>query len=177
MAESTSGPSAGPAAPDCDDEAYERFKRELHDGFRLIARGHRIPPVDLGGLTAAETDVVIALSHALRHGIEARPSKIARFIDSTPSALSQTLRSLERKGYVARRRLGTDSRGVVLDLTDEGRRLADEGETALDDRFRELFAYLGEDDARTLLRVFGRMVAFLTGSRGADGADPGEERA
>lgn len=158
-------------------EAYERFKRELHDEFRLIRKGHYAPQVRIGGLTPAETEVVMALAHGIRHGIEARPGRIARFIDSTPSALSQTLKSLERKGYVARRRLGTDSRGVVLDLTDEGRRLADEGESALDDRFRELFAYLGEDDAQTLLRVFGRMVDFLTGSRGADGADPGEERA
>lgn len=158
-------------------EAYERFKRELHDEFRLIRKGHRAPQVRIGGLTPAETEVVMALAHGIRRGIEARPGRIARFIDSTPSALSQTLRSLERKGYVALRRLGTDSRGVVLDLTDEGRRLAKEGEAALDAHFRELFAYLGEDDAQTLLRVLGRVVAFLTGDRAAGEPPAGEGRA
>lgn len=78
---------------------------------------------------------------------------------------------------MARRRLGTDSRGVVLDLTDEGRRLAKEGEATLDAHFRELFAYLGEDDAQTLLRVLGRVVAFLTGDRAAGEPPAGEGRA
>lgn len=70
-------------------EAYERFKRELHDEFRLIRKGHRAPQVRIGGLTPAETEVVMALAHGIRHGIEARPGRIARFIDSTPPAPSR----------------------------------------------------------------------------------------
>ena len=176
MDRNASAPGA-PAGPHGSDEAYERFKRELHDELRLIRKGRRIPQTRLGDLTPAETEVMMALAHAARHKIEARPGRVARFIDSTPSALSQTLKSLEHKGYVARRRLGTDSRGVVLELTERGQCLAKEGEAAIDAHFRELFEYLGEDDAHTLLRVLGRMASFLTERPREDGTDEGKGKA
>lgn len=157
------GPSPVAGAADPAGDAYERFKSELRTAFQNIRKGHHFPQARLGDLTTAESEVVMAVFHGVRRGVEVRPGTVARLIGSTPSALSQTLKALERKGYVVRRRLGTDSRGVGLGLTEAGLRLAGEGEAARDARFRELFAYLGEDDARTLLRVLGRVAGFFEG--------------
>ncbi len=147
------------------DEAYEHFKHELHGMFRSIRKGHSAPPLRLGDLTPAESEVVMAISHAEAHGMEVRPGLLAHMASTTPSALSQTLKALEQKGHVVRTRLGTDSRGVVLDLTESGRALAGEGERMRDSYFRSLFAFLGKEDAGELLRIMGRVASFVTENR------------
>ena len=90
---------------------------------------------------------------------------VAHMANMTPSALSQMLKSLEGKGYVARERFGEDSRGIDLQLTEKGMQLAKQGERMRDDYLRELFSYLGDDDVADLNRVVRRMNAFFEEKR------------
>ena len=148
-----------------EDEAFERFKGEMHDVFRRIRRGHHVPPERLGDLTSGESMVVMAIARAAQRGCAVRPGMVAHLAGTTPSALSQMLKSLERKGYVVRERLGGDARGIALGLTDAGAALAREGERLRDAYLKELFAYLGEDDVRDLVRVIRRMAEFFEGKQ------------
>lgn len=148
-----------------EDEAFERFKGEMHDVFRRIRRGHHVPSERLGDLTSGESMVVMAIARAAQRGCAVRPGMVAHLAGTTPSALSQMLKSLERKGYVVRERLGGDARGIALGLTDAGAALAREGERLRDAYLKELFAYLGEDDVRDLVRVIRRMAEFFEGKQ------------
>ncbi len=158
-----------------EDEEFDGFKRELHDVFRRIRRGHHVPPERLGDLTSGESMIVMTIARAAHHGRVVRPGVVAHMADTTPSALSQMLKSLERKGYVVRERLGGDSRGIALELTEEGRALAQEGERLRDAYLRELFVYLGEDDVRALVRVIKRMAEFFEAKQDQARAAAGDD--
>lgn len=148
------------------DSTYEEAKRELHEVFLRIKRGHLYFPDKVGDLTSTEIGIVVAIAHAARRCSPVRPGMIAHLRDISPSALSQTLKSLERKGYLIRERLGEDSRGVSLALTDAGQRAAAEGARLRDGYMRALFDYLGEEDVEDLIRVFKRMAVFFDEGQG-----------
>lgn len=156
------------------DDDFDRFKQEIHDLFVSFRRGRHTFAVPLGDLTAGESGILITIAHARRHAKHVRPRMVAHMANTTPSALSQMLKSLESKGYVVRERFGDDSRGVELLLTEKGRELAKTGERMRDGYLRELFAYLGDDDVADLTRVVRRMNEFLDAKR-ADADKNGED--
>lgn len=153
------------------DGEYERFKRELHDVFLGIRRGRHIPVMPLGDLTTGESSILVTIALAQRAADHVRPRRVAHMANTTPSALSQMLKSLEAKGYVVRKRLGADSRGVELELTEQGRALAKEGERMRDRYLKELFDFLGKKDVSDLIRVIRRMNVFFE-SKAAGVAQP-----
>lgn len=53
-----------------------------------------------------------------------QPRFLAERMHMTPSALSQTLKLLEEKGYVERHRVSDDFRAVSLELTERGAEIA-----------------------------------------------------
>lgn len=79
---------------------------------------------------------------------------------ATPGAVSQTLKSLEEKGLIVRRRGEGDSRSVTISLTDAGHEFEKEGRRLHDERFMHMLEFLGEDDAREFVRIVNRMLEF-----------------
>ena len=90
----------------------------------------------------------------------ARPGMLAACSHATPGAVSQTLKSLEEKGLIMRRRGEGDSRSVTISLTDAGHELEKEGRRLHDERFMHMLEFLGEDDAREFVRIVNRMLEF-----------------
>lgn len=156
-----SPPASAFAAAPAEDEAFERMKRECVEIFHRFKRGRYVPLSKPRDLTSSEAHAMMAIAHCRSRGIEPRPGAVARVADTTPSALSQTLKSLERKGYLVRERVGDDSRGVRLVLTDRGCQLAEEGERLRTEHMRALLAYIGKDDVEALIRIMKRISAFF----------------
>lgn len=52
------------------------------------------------------------------------PSHVAEYLGTTRGTMSQTLKTLIRKGYVSERRSEIDKRSISYDLTEEGRNIA-----------------------------------------------------
>lgn len=159
---------AGFAAPWPADDRYAGKKAELVSRMRQLHRTHPLPTPP-AGLTDAEANVLHGIDAAARHGCEPRPGAIGRFAHVRPSALSQTLGSLEQKGLITRERDGSDLRSVVVRLTEAGRAKNVELTARLNEHWTRLFDYLGERDVDELLRILGRVVAFQ--EREADTAD------
>jgi len=83
------------------------------------------------------------------HG--ARPTELARRVDTTKQALNPLLNDLERWGYIRREPDPEDGRGRVIELTERGRALL-ETSRALHAQFElELMARLGERRFEELL--------------------------
>lgn len=74
--------------------------------------------------------------------------------------VSQTLKSLEEKGLIVRRRGEGDSRSVTISLTNAGHEFEKEGRRLHDERFMHMLEFLGEDDAREFVRIVNRMLEF-----------------
>ena len=89
-----------------------------------------------------------------------RPGMLAACSHATPGAVSQTLKSLEEKGLIVRRRGEGDSRSVTISLTDAGHEFEKEGRRLHDERFMHMLEFLGEDDAREFVRIVNRMLEF-----------------
>ena len=86
----------------------------------IIALTHRLkclrpalsPSMD--GLTPMEAHALVLLFCADEKQCSVKPSDIARHLRVSPSAVSQFLRSLERKGFIVRTRAEGDSRSVCI---------------------------------------------------------------
>ena len=89
-----------------------------------------------------------------------RPGMLAACTHATPGAVSQTLKSLEEKGLIVRKRSEGDSRSVTISLTDAGHEFENEGRRLHDERFMHMLEFLGEDDAREFVRIVNRMLEF-----------------
>lgn len=173
-------------------DAADKYADEKTAIMNLMARfrRHRLSPNPPEGLTAAEARALMVINHCNGHDAPARPGFIAHALQTTPSALSQIMKSLEAKGLIQRTRVNADCRGVQVTLTPQGKAYVDEADAALNARWTDLFDYLGEEDVKDLARILGRIAAYddkVSASGGAHiagvgvvsdcaGAAPADER-
>lgn len=70
------------------------------------------------GLNPAQWEALRYLARANRYS--RTPSALAEYLQTTKGTASQTLKSLESKGYVQRAAVPQDRRAVRIDMTDDG---------------------------------------------------------
>ena len=97
---------------------------------------------------------------ALRYFVRANrysktPKALANFLGTTKGTASQTLISLESKGYIRRTRCAADRRSVEIELTHEGRELM--GNDPLD-QIADAAAEISPAESAVLVAAIGRMV-------------------
>lgn len=93
---------------------------ELIDRVGRVTRGLQF----VNGLSPAQWEALRFISRANR--FSSSPTALAKFLGTTKGTISQTLISLEKKGYVQRLRDERDGRGVRLELTSPGWRLLEQ---------------------------------------------------
>lgn len=138
-------------------------KQELLLLLRRFKRERFHPTIKLDGVTSAEAHAVLCVCMAKEHGIDpVQPRMVAAWLQQTPSALSQTLKAIEEKGYIERHRRSDDSRSVSLVLTEKGKELACEFRKAQDVFFDDLVECIGEEDLSHLLKTFSKIYDHLS---------------
>ena len=103
---------------------------------------------------------IMAVSRLEGEGKKVRSGDIAKCGQATPSAVSQTLKSLEEKGLITRQRDKGDSRAVTVHLTEDGRAFSARGRELHEQMIDEVLTYLGPEDAEHLVRIVERLVDF-----------------
>lgn len=139
--------------------SFQETKRELFELMQRMRYNKFMPPTP-DGITPAEARTVIAIDKLRRSDGVMRPSRVAEFTHTTPSALSQTFKTLEEKGLIERHRAGGDCRGVTVSLTAEGERFAAEGLRLHDAHMNQVMAYVGEEDMEHLVRIMRKVFEF-----------------
>ncbi len=71
-----------------------------------------------GGLNPAQWEALRYLSRANRFSNS--PIALTRFLGSTKGTISQTIKALERKGFIAKSPRENEGRSICLALTDKG---------------------------------------------------------
>ena len=108
------------------------------------------------GLTKEEWKVMINLHEGQRsHGW------LSRQLDVATGAMTNRLDKLERRGLVTRARDPGDRRGVLLELTDEGRELLDRYISLGAGRESELASDLSEDEKHTLNELLSKLLVAM----------------
>ncbi len=117
--------------------------------MRAAARLARVAGAALVGaeLTLAQYRVLVFLDRGDRPA-----SDVAALLDVTPSTVTSVVDGLVGRDLVRRGADASDRRRVVLQLTDEGRRVLRQGDELVAERLGRLLDRLGDDQAEEVLR-------------------------
>lgn len=141
------------------DDTAAGLRRRLFDAAARMRKQRKEPPAP-EGVTPAEMYAIMAVSRLEGEGRKVRPGDIAKCGQATPSAVSQTLKSLEEKGLITRQRDKGDSRAVTVRLTKDGRAFSARGRELHEQLIDGVLTYLGSEDAEHFVRIMERLADF-----------------
>lgn len=96
------------------------------------------------------------ISHSMK-GEGATPGELGRALKSSTARVAAALNSLERKNQVTRKTDQKDRRKVLVELTEEGRKKAEECRRIPEHMVTRLMESLGEEDAKNMLHIMKRI--------------------
>jgi DNA-binding MarR family transcriptional regulator len=143
------------ARPEMDTSGFAVTGRVLLLGRLLERRVDRVlAPL---GLSLWSFDVLATLR---RQGPPFRlpAGALSRATMLTTGAMTNRINRLEQKGWLRREPDPDDRRGVLVTLTDAGRRLADRAVTARFAEAQDAMARVSATDAKTLERLLSRLL-------------------
>lgn len=151
-----------------NETARDRSPQSLEN--EIIALTHRLkclrpalsPSMD--GLTPMEAHALVLLFCADEKQCSVKPSDIARHLRVSPSAVSQFLRSLERKGFIMRTRAEGDSRSVCIGLTEKGQSLSSQLRRERSKQFMDMVESVGIDNMNQLVVILEKICDYAEGS-------------
>jgi len=88
------------------------------------------------------------------------PREIASLASASRASISSVLNTLERDGFVLRRRESSDRRLVQVELTGRGEKLIAEAFQAHNERERRWVSVLNEQERATLVELVGRLLDY-----------------
>lgn len=141
------------------DDTAAGLRRRLFDAAARMRKQRQEPPTPKG-ITSAEMYAIMAVSRLEGEGRKVRSGDIAKCGQATPSAVSQTLKSLEEKGLITRQRDKGDSRAVTVHLTEDGRAFSARGRELHEQIIDKVLTYLGPEDAEHFVRIVERLADF-----------------
>ena len=110
------------------------------------------------GLNRGEVGVLGALLLA-GSGQQLSPTQLFQGLMLSSAGITSRLDRLEKRGLVRRIRHPNDRRGVLVELTDEGRSVLNDAVAANTAAERDLVAALDHDDIHALARLLKKMLA------------------
>lgn len=151
------------------------FERE----FMLAMR--RFGKINMGqlldGFSHGEFSAMMALKvYSGRHnGKGASASVLAELAESSPQAMSRTLRSLEAKGCIERQPDIRDRRNTCIHLTPHAESVLDVGRERLSSLLRQVVQEMGEEDITLLITLLNRVVDIVQSLLGDYGNGVGNQ--
>jgi DNA-binding MarR family transcriptional regulator len=109
------------------------------------------------GLTGPQALVLKEISN--QRGISA--GELARRVSLSQATITDIVKRLEQRGYVARIRDLTDRRKVLLEISRAGSKLVKTAPPLLQERFTERFSKLGDWEQTLLLSSLQRIAALM----------------
>jgi DNA-binding MarR family transcriptional regulator len=124
-----------------------------------IAR-HQEEAFDRFGLNRGEVGVLGALRFAGPKQ-QLSPTRLFKGLMLSSAGITSRLDRLERRGYVKRTRHPDDRRGVLVELTEDGREILDQAVGANTGREKELLANLTTQEQKALAGLLKKLLAGL----------------
>lgn len=120
---------------------YHMFYLLRREGFRCCG-DH-----PMGGRDLMMLDTI------MHGGNLVKMNDISAYFHITPAAVSQMIRTFEKKNWVERVVLEKDRRSVYVRVSEEGQKLIEQNEKDVTERLVEFIELLGEEDAKALIRI------------------------
>jgi DNA-binding MarR family transcriptional regulator len=132
------------------------FLNVMRGATRIVSDTERVLRDNDSELSAKEWDVLAFVS---TDG-PLRPSQLLRrtTLTNSPQTLSSLLDRMEAKGVLTRSRHPSDARGVLVSITDKGRRSVDELFPLLSRKVIAPFtSHFTDDEVKTIAALLGRL--------------------
>jgi DNA-binding MarR family transcriptional regulator len=110
----------------------------------------------------------LMLNFIMEKGGEAIPGKMSEALEVSSARVAAALNSLESKGMITREIDSEDRRRIIVKLTDNGRKRAEEQRKIYIEQVKKLLAALGDHDAKEYVRILGKTAKLLSGVRDAE---------
>ncbi len=162
--------SAGQAGDDAQRER-EQLKNQLVAVARRFKHRRPLPPSSIADLSETEVFALIVICHACDHCTEVRPSQIAARFNASPSSVSQILKSLEEKGFIERTRCKSDSRAVVVQITEQGKVVSEEMRQQRSRFFDGMFEAVGEEEIVRFIATLSKICDYIDSSGDFESCD------
>ena len=85
------------------------------------------------------------------------PSQLSSSIGVSSARIATALNSLEEKGMITREIDSEDRRKIIVELTKEGEAFVEEQRKKQVEKIKGVLIALGEEDAKELIRIVGRL--------------------
>ncbi len=95
-----------------------------------------------------------------KNGGGVKMSDLSNYFNVSAPAISQTIRRFEKLGYIERIQLESDRRSVYIRLQPSVLQMMEEVETIVNENLMRLITFLGEDDAKELIRIMKKASEF-----------------
>lgn len=92
-----------------------------------------------------------------------QPSEIGHKMNVSSARIAQTLNSIEKKGWITRDIDLNDRRKIIISLTPEGKKQAENCRKSVIDNAAKMLELLGEDDAEEYVRITGKLADKIKG--------------
>ncbi len=149
-------------------ELPEGLFDELQRAMRTMRHIKHPARTTAGELTPSERHLIQCIASATEQHLSVRPADLSERSHFSPSAISPMLKSLEEKGYIARRMGEQDRRVVNIELTPEGAELTKRVSRAIDQQLRGLVAQLGVEDTTAFISLIDRVAAYFETAAGGE---------
>lgn len=147
-----------------ENTASESLQYELIALTRRIRCSRPAPTPSMEGLSTMELHALMMLVRADERQVSVKPSDIARRFHVSPSAVSQFLKNLEQKGFIARTRAKADSRSVEICLTEKGTAFSSQLRKERDDEFSRMVEAIGVEETKQFVATLGKICDYLDAS-------------
>lgn len=101
---------------------------------------------------------ILALNYLAANGNRAYPKDMSRALMLTTARIAAMLKSLERQDMIIRIPDPSDSRQVIVCLTEKGITLVEERRTGMIHSVAKMLEALGEEDAKAYIRIQARLI-------------------
>lgn len=101
---------------------------------------------------------ILALNYLAANGNHAYPKDMSRALMLTTARVAAMLKSLEGQGMITRTPDPSDSRQVIVCLTEKGASLVEERRNGMIHPVAKMLESLGEEDAKAYVRIQTRLI-------------------
>jgi len=144
----------------------ELARRFVNNGYSTFRHG---PQKEIDASMRGESFVLFYL---WQHAASIPPSDLSAAMNVSTARVATALNSLENKGLVTRRINTDDRRMILVDLTEQGRCLAEQRHADILDHTTRMFEQLGEHDAVEFVRIWERLAQIMPDVAGTPPCGP-----
>lgn len=112
-------------------------------------------PKRYGSFTRGEMCI---LNYLYDQDVPTQPGELRSIMEASSARVAAVLRTLENKGQIERCVDENDRRKVLVNITEDGRKLVEMRRREVQAYFAQIICQLGEDDVREGMRILGRIL-------------------